>query len=962
MERVSGVRGMMERFGLPGMALWGFILSMLVPVFVWGEFIPNDPPPSPLPPPPANFQLGFDPDDYQFLVYDGGDSENLMQRAMEKIGITTFTVRSPGNPVTINDLATHDILIVGWTQEASNMAGLDPNVLAAGIKGRILLSGHDSNYHTLAGPAAGMTLFSQSIEYILAVPFTGLFVCAESSNPAMTWLPDEWEITATRNSGQTITTFTSQGLASGIFDGLIPDDMCNWGVSYHNTFTAMGPDFVEFEKGGANGEEVITIARVSSEVPKVSKSDDVEDEDCVSPGDEITYTITVDPAGEDHAWVIVTDTLPMGVDYDAVMGWSPPSLDPQYDPEAHTYTWELGALDAEDDPVVLTLTVMVNGYAEPSGVLLNQVWAESDIGMGYASESTPVCCWDTGGIIFVDDTATGANIGTSWRDAYTDLQDAIDRADKGCGDAIWIARGTYKPGNRVTDTFKIPDNVSVYGGFRGGEYDPNDRRPREYVTILTGIGSPTTRNETVVTMGDDTLLDGVTVKEAKNSGQGILADGVTYTLSNCVIEDNLQYGIRGLGCDATIKWCIIRNNIFHGIFQSGIGNVIAIENCYIQDNQQYGVYLEDSISTMNNSAICRNGNSDPGYFGIRVKNPQAIPNFHNNTIAYNRNAGISYVDNDPSYVNKPDIQNCILWYNNLSGNGEQQAGYKVTTHYSCVYDPNDPAGTSTTLDANYNFSHKPDFAYINEPNNVHLAANSFCINKGNPSLSYTGQLDIDGEDRVMGNYVDVGADEVNPECDDVYHPLDWNADGVVNYGEFEKFSRAWMTYDPNNPLCDPNHPNFVSDPNSINFISQTDKDRFNPQCDLDEDLDVDLGDLAVLYDESNWLWVACWRLDLTADALQQMMSMSSEGGMQMESLSTLSVEKTTAILPEKSVKEQIFELKDTIVFLEKLWLEDPSIQQEIDPVKWQQFMSEVYNAFSEIILNTQTFDLPEEIQ
>jgi parallel beta-helix repeat protein len=408
-----------------------------------------------------------------------------------------------------------------------------------------------------------------------------------------------------------------------------------------------------------------------------------------------------------------------------------------------------------------------------------------------------------------------------------------------------------------------------------------------------------------------------------------------------VIEDNLQYGIRGIGCDATIRSCTIWNNQYHGIFQDGTENTAILENCNIRDNQRHGVYLYDSISSVKNSVIVRNGLFGTIYYGIRIENPSVIPLLHNNTIAYNRNAGIAYIEDDSDYTNQPDIQNCILWYNNQVGNGEQQAGHKVATHYSCVYDPNDPAGTSTTFDANYNFSHKPDFAYSNEPNNIHLAANSFCINKGDPGLSYANQQDIDGEDRVMGSVVDVGADEVNPECDDVYHPLDWNADGVVNYMEFEKFSEAWLT-----------HP---SDPH------------WNPKCDLDQDYDVDLADLVIFADDlpKNWLWVACWRLDLQPELLEQMMSMSvPQPETQVVSLQSDSANSMISFdAPPKPIREQIIELKDTIQFLERIWLNDPLIQNEIDPAEWQRFMDKVYDGFNELkTMNSKTLDLPEALQ
>jgi len=89
----------------------------------------------------------------------------------------------------------------------------------------------------------------------------------------------------------------------------------------------------------------------------------------------------------------------------------------------------------------------------------------------------------THGQIFVDTDATGANDGTSWTDAYTDLQTAIDNATS--SDEIWIAQGVYRADGGA---FTIPgtiDGVEVYGGFESGD-SFSDRDPQAHRTILSG--------------------------------------------------------------------------------------------------------------------------------------------------------------------------------------------------------------------------------------------------------------------------------------------------------------------------------------------------------------------------------------------------------------------------------------------------------------------------------------------
>ena len=67
-------------------------------------------------------------------------------------------------------------------------------------------------------------------------------------------------------------------------------------------------------------------------------------------------------------------------------------------------------------------------------------------------------------LIYVKHDASGTNNGTSWANAYTDLQDALAAAQS--GNEIWVAAGTYKPtsGNNREVFFQLKNGVAIYGG------------------------------------------------------------------------------------------------------------------------------------------------------------------------------------------------------------------------------------------------------------------------------------------------------------------------------------------------------------------------------------------------------------------------------------------------------------------------------------------------------------------
>ncbi|MCA9972773.1 MAG: right-handed parallel beta-helix repeat-containing protein [Anaerolineales bacterium] len=133
-----------------------------------------------------------------------------------------------------------------------------------------------------------------------------------------------------------------------------------------------------------------------------------------------------------------------------------------------------------------------------------------------------------GDILYVDAQAAGAADGSSWADAYTDLQAALAVAP--AGGEIWIAAGTYYPtagGDRAA-TFQLHSGVAVYGGFAGQETLRQARRWAQQRTVLSGdigaAGVATDNSYNVVTgSGVDrtAVLDGVTISGGYANGSGV---------------------------------------------------------------------------------------------------------------------------------------------------------------------------------------------------------------------------------------------------------------------------------------------------------------------------------------------------------------------------------------------------------------------------------------------------------
>ncbi len=346
-------------------------------------------------------------------------------------------------------------------------------------------------------------------------------------------------------------------------------------------------------------------------------------------------------------------------------------------------------------------------------------------------------------IIYVSEDGTGD--GSSWNQAAGDLKEVLLNAQP--GDEIWVSSGTYRPDecsdcdrDDRDDSFEIPNQVQVYGGFFGTE---TQRIQRDWVnneTVLSGdINQDDLPDDNAFTIvyfenvDSTTIIDGFTIRDgvandtlsgaedAGRSGAGIYNYGTIHStpiIRHCKFIDHFgdSYGAaiynngrNGGNANSLIRDCSFTGNyairsggaIFNdGSYSQGESSP-TIDHCFFQDNTSIfgGAIYNNGFGGISapriiNSTFTENtGTSIAGAVYSFAKDSLGLvaPVFANCLFVdnYGKSSGAVYTLSSGGKA-RPLLFNCVFYENSANTGGavycnESDQGDTEVTMYNNIF-------------------------------------------------------------------------------------------------------------------------------------------------------------------------------------------------------------------------------------------------------------------------------------
>jgi hypothetical protein len=358
---------------------------------------------------------------------------------------------------------------------------------------------------------------------------------------------------------------------------------------------------------------------------------------------------------------------------------------------------------------------------------------------------------------------------TSWATAATNIQEAVDAAPPGA--MIIVTNGTYAAGGRATPatgdgatnrvTVDKPLTLLSVNG-------PG-------VTVIQGqIPGATNGGMRCVYLTNGATLAGFTMT---NGSGGVYCESTSAVLTNCVLAGN-SAAQGGGAWGGTLNNCVLTGNSATDWSGGGAADS-ALNNCTLTGNSASWDGGGAAGSTLNNCTLTGNGAYEGGgaaYCTLNncalTRNPAgfgggAYGGMLNNCVLTGNSAtnwggggaanatlnNCTLTDNSAVYgggASYCTLNNCIVYFNTAAnGANYRQDQYGGVFNYCC----------STPLPTNGvgNITNAPLFVDY-AGGNLRLQSNSPCINAGNNAYVVVS-TDLDGNPRIVGGTVDIGAYE-----------------------------------------------------------------------------------------------------------------------------------------------------------------------------------------------------------
>ncbi len=385
-------------------------------------------------------------------------------------------------------------------------------------------------------------------------------------------------------------------------------------------------------------------------------------------------------------------------------------------------------------------------------------------------------------IVYVDEMASGNNDGSSWTDAFTDLQDALALGED---TQIYVAQGTYYPTSTSSRGiyFNIANHVSIFGGYPTGGGTPD---PMAYPTILSGDidgdGTSDGNSFHVIRMQqvEDIILDGIQINDgnadnaqsyARSRGGGIYASQSFFRLNDVSMENNHAIyggGIFATQCDAiNIDHSTISMNtaefgsaIYHSnssqLFMryTKVEDNVSLIRCAIESNNSTYTLIENSI-------IANNASKNANAIGLIATNRNQSCDINQSTVLgetknkYLLSLQVGY--GDQLDVN---IHNSILGHQDINFDKSVVAYNNGILNLSTSHCYIQGSSIIGTTDNNIYSSIAGDL--LLQPD-YSVDACSPIVNMGNDTHATGIDTDIVGNARLVG-IVDIGAYESQMPC------------------------------------------------------------------------------------------------------------------------------------------------------------------------------------------------------